>query len=220
MFYNIIGEFMKKLLLIPLLLLNISNVKAYENEYFKIDIPENYKEDIMENSTYKWIDTKSKNNDNIVITVSKNDKENKYNIEKYTDENINEYEKYLEDEINKQLEDYNLKVDVKNIKKEKLNDLDTISYDVVWPTKESTGYDINQKGYAFTSENYIYVYTFSSDSDLTNNKTLKSTINSFKILDNPIENKSILDNKLLFSLIIGASIGLIGFIISIIIKRR
>ena len=77
MFYNIIGEFMKKLLLIPLLLLNISNVKAYENEYFKIDIPENYKEDIMENSTYKWIDTKSKNNDNIVITVSKNDKENK-----------------------------------------------------------------------------------------------------------------------------------------------
>ena len=220
MFYNIIGEFMKKLLLIPLLLLNISNVKAYENEYFKIDIPENYKEDIMENSTYKWIDTKSKNNDNIVITVSKNDKENKYNIENYTDENINEYEKYLEDEINKQLEDYNLKVDVKNIKKEKLNDLDTISYDVVWPTKESTGYDINQKGYAFTSENYIYVYTFSSDSDLTNNETLKSTINSFKILDNPIENKSILDNKLLFSLIIGASIGLIGFIISIIIKRR
>ena len=78
----------------------------------------------------------------------------------------------------------------------------------------------NQKGYAFTSENYIYVYTFSSDSDLTNNETLKSTINSFKILDKTIEDKSLLNNKLLFSLIVGASIGLIGFIISILIKRR
>ena len=144
----------------------------------------------------------------------------KYNIEKYTDENLNEYEKYLEDEINKQLKDYNLKVDVKNVKKETMNDLDTISYDVIWPTKESTGYDINQKGYAFTSENYIYVYTFSSDSDLTNNETLKSTINSFKILDKTIEDKSLLNNKLLFSLIVGASIGLVGFIISILIKRR
>ncbi len=211
---------MKKLLLIPLLLLSISNVKAYENEYFKIDIPDNYKEDIMENGTYKWIDTKSQNNDYIVITVTKNDSENKYDIKKYTDKNINEYETYLEEEFNNQLKEYNLKVDVKNIKKETLNDLDTITYDVVWPTKESTGYNINQKGYAFTSENYIYVYTFSSDSDLTNNETLKSTINSFQILDNPIESKGILDNKLLFSLIIGVSIGLIGFIISIIIKRR
>lgn len=211
---------MKKLLLIPLLLLSISNVKAYENEYFKIDIPDNYKEDIMENGTYKWIDTKSQNNDYIVITVTKNDSENKYDIKKYTDKNINEYETYLEEEINNQLKEYNLKVDVKNIEKETLNDLDTITYDVVWPTKESTGYNINQKGYAFTSENYIYVYTFSSDSDLTNNETLKSTINSFQILDNPIESKGILDNKLLFSLIIGVSIGLIGFIISIIIKRR
>lgn len=211
---------MKKLLLMPLLLLSISNVKAYENEYFKIDIPDNYKEDIMENGTYKWIDTKSQNNDYIVITVTKNDSENKYDIKKYTDKNINEYETYLEEEFNNQLKEYNLKVDVKNIKKETLNDLDTITYDVVWPTKESTGYNINQKGYAFTSENYIYVYTFSSDSDLTNNETLKNTINSFQILDNPIESKGILDNKLLFSLIIGVSIGLIGFIISIIIKRR
>lgn len=220
MIYNVVGEFMKKLLLIPLLLLSTSNVKAYENEYFKIDIPDNYKEDIIEDGTYKWIDTKSKNNDYIVITVSKNDKENKYNIEKYTEDNINEYEKYLENEFNKQLEEYKLKVDVKNIKKETINDLSTITYDVVWPTKESTGYNIYQKGYAFTSENYIYVYTFSSDEELNNNEILNSTINSFKILDKQIENKSLLSNKLLFSLIIGASIGLIGFIISIIIKKH
>lgn len=220
MIYNGVGEFMKKLFLITLLLLGISNVNAYENEYFKIDIPENYKEEIMENGTYKWIDKESKNNDNIVITISKNDSENKYNIEKYTDENINEYEKYLEDEINKQLEEYNLKVDVKNIKKEITNNMNTISYDVIWPTKESTGYDINQKGYAFTTENYIYVYTFSSDSDLANNETLKNTISSFEILDKTIEEKGLLNNKLLFSLIVGASIGLIGFIISIAIKKH
>ena len=29
---------MKKLLLIPILLLSIGNIKAYENEYFKVDM--------------------------------------------------------------------------------------------------------------------------------------------------------------------------------------
>ena len=79
---------MKKLLLIPILLLSIGNIKAYENEYFKIDIPETFKEEIAENGTYKWISNDSKNNDNIIITVSKNQKDNKYNIENYTDENF------------------------------------------------------------------------------------------------------------------------------------
>lgn len=211
---------MKKLLLIPFLLLSVSEVKAYENEYFKIDLPENYKEDIMENGTYKWIDSSSTNNDNIVITVTKNDENNQYDIKNYTEDNINEYEKYLEDEINKELTEYNLKVDVQNVKKDTINDYQTITYDVIWPTKESTGYDIHQKGYAFTSENYIYVYTFSSDTDTANNKDLQSTISSFKILDKSIEKESILSNKLLFSILIGCIVGIIGLTITLLIKKH
>ena len=52
---------MKKILLIPILLLSIGNIKAYENEYFKVDIPETFKEEIAENGTYKWISNDSKN---------------------------------------------------------------------------------------------------------------------------------------------------------------
>ena len=40
-----------------------------ENEYFKVDIPETFKEEIAENGTYKWISDDSKNNDNIIITI-------------------------------------------------------------------------------------------------------------------------------------------------------
>lgn len=206
---------MKKLLLIPLLLLSISNVKAYENEYFKIDIPDTFKEEIAENGTYKWVN----NNDNIVITVSENKKDNKYNIENYTEENITEYEKYLEDEINKQLEEYKIKVDVKNIKKEKYKNMQTVNYDVVWPTKESTGYDIYQKGYAFTTENYIYVYTYSSDSELTNNENYKNTLNSLEILDKEIEDNSFLKNKWKFALVIGGFGGVFAFFISALKKH-
>lgn len=206
---------MKKLLLIPLLLLGISNVKAYENEYFKIDIPDTFKEEIAENGTYKWVN----NNDNIVITVSENKKDNKYNIENYTEENITEYEKYLEDEINKQLEEYKIKVDVKNIKKETYKNMQTVNYDVVWPTKESTGYDIYQKGYAFTTENYIYVYTYSSDSELTNNENYKNTLNSLEILDKEIEDNSFLKNKWKFALVIGGFGGVFAFFISALKKH-
>lgn len=206
---------MKKLLLIPLLLLSISNVKAYENEYFKIDIPDTFKEEIAENGTYKWVN----NNDNIVITVSENKKDNKYNIENYTEENITEYEKYLEDEINKQLEEYKIKVDVKNIKKETYKNMQTVNYDVVWPTKESTGYDIYQKGYAFTTENYIYVYTYSSDSELTNNENYKNTLNSLEILDKEIEDNSFLKNKWKFALVIGGFGGVFAFFISALKKH-
>lgn len=206
---------MKKLLLIPLLLLSISNVKAYENEYFKIDIPDTFKEEIAENGTYKWVN----NNDNIVITVSENKKDNKYNIENYTEENITEYEKYLEDEINKQLEEYKIKVDVKNIKKETYKNMQTVNYDVVWPTKESTGYDMYQKGYAFTTENYIYVYTYSSDSELTNNENYKNTLNSLEILDKEIEDNSFLKNKWKFALVIGGFGGVFAFFISALKKH-
>ena len=95
----------------------------------------------------------------------------------------------------------------------------TISYDVVWPTKESTGYDIYQKGYAFTTENYIYVYTYSSDSELTNNENFKNTINSLKILDKSIIDDSFLKNKWKFALVIGGFGGIIAFFISALKKH-
>lgn len=208
---------MKKILLIAIFLLNINTIMAYENDYFKIDIPDTYKEEKLESGTYKW--SNSKNNDNIIITVSKNNEDNKYNINNYTDENIEDYEKYLESEINKQLKEYKIEVDVKNVKKETLNNIKTISYDVIWPTKESTGYDIHQKGYAFTSENFIYVYTFNSDSEIENNEDFIKTINSFKLLDNKIDDDSFLKSKWKFTIVVGTICGVIAYFISALKKK-
>ena len=57
---------MKKLFIILLLILSITNIKAYENDYFKIDIPNDYKEEQIENNVYKW----TKDNKYIAITIA------------------------------------------------------------------------------------------------------------------------------------------------------
>lgn len=208
---------MKKILLITLLLLNV-NVKAYENDFFKLEIPTDFKES-NEDGIYKW--TNDNTNENIVITIVKNTNENKYNIERYTKEDIENYEKYLKESMDKQLESYNISVNVKNTKKEKLNDYDTISYDVYWPTKELTGNDIYQKGYTITTENYILSLTYTSTKEI-NNET-EFYINSIKTLtisDKKIENNSFFSKKINRIILVGTIAGIIGYIISAIKKRK
>ena len=60
---------MKKILLVLLLIItSIKPIYAYENEYFSIDIPENYKLTMNENNIYKW-----ENKDKYIsITVADN----------------------------------------------------------------------------------------------------------------------------------------------------
>ena len=127
---------MKKIFTMLIILLTlfaeILNIKALENSYFKINIPEEYTEEINESSLYKW----TKDNNYITITIDNNT--NRYDILRYTEDDMKKYEEYIENSINEQLKDYNIKVDVKNVRKEKINDRNCIVYDTVWPTKEST----------------------------------------------------------------------------------
>lgn len=205
---------MKKIFTIILLFIGMLcvNVNALENSYFKIDIPEGYKEEISEPSLYKW----TKDNNYITITIDNNT--NRYDILRYTEDDMKKYEEYIENSINKQLKDYNIKVDVKNVRKEKINDRNCIVYDTVWPTKESTGYDTYQRGYTFTTDKYIMMLTYSSDSELDNNTELTNLIDSFKVLDSEI----VYNDKYRYRImiIIAVIFGLIGFTISAIIKKR
>ena len=205
---------MKKIFTIILLFIGMLsvNVNALENSYFKIDIPEGYKEEINESSLYKW----TKYNNYITITIDNNT--NRYDILRYTEDDMKKYEEYIENSINEQLKDYNIKVDVKNVRKEKINDRNCIVYDTVWPTKESTGYDTYQRGYTFTTDKYIMMLTYSSDSELDNNTELTNLINSFKVLDSEI----VYNDKYRYRImiIIAVVVGLIGFTISAIIKKR
>lgn len=205
---------MKKIFTIILLFIGILSVNAntLENSYFKIDIPEGYKEEINEPNLYKW----TKDNNYITITIDNNT--NRYDILRYTEDDMKKYEEYIENSINEQLKDYNIKVDVKNVRKEKINDRNCIVYDTVWPTKESTGYDTYQRGYTFTTDKYIMMLTYSSDSELDNNTELTNLIDSFKVLDSEI----VYNDKYRYRImiIIAVVVGLIGFTISAIIKKR
>lgn len=203
---------MKKIFTIILLFIGILNINALENSYFKIDIPEGYTEEINESSLYKW----TKDNNYITITIDNNT--NRYDILRYTEDDMKKYEEYIENSINEQLKDYNIKVDVKNVRKEKVNDRNCIVYDTVWPTKESTGYDTYQRGYTFTTDKYIMMLTYSSDNELDNNTELANLIDSFKVLDSEI----VYNDKYRYRImiIIAVVFGLIGFTISAIIKKR
>lgn len=207
---------MKKIFTMLIILLTlfaeILNIKALENSYFKINIPEEYTEEIKESSLYKW----TKDNNYITITIDNNT--NRYDILRYTEDDMKKYEEYIENSINEQLKDYNIKVDVKNVRKEKINDRNCIVYDTVWPTKESTGYDTYQRGYTFTTDKYIMMLTYSSDSELDNNTELTDLINSFEVLDNEI----VYNDKYRYRIMIVIAVvfGLVGFTISAIIKKR
>ncbi len=185
-----------------------------------MDIPEDYKEEEINSSTFKWVSTKN-GHENLIISVSKNSSTNKHDVTKYNDEDIKNYEEYIETEINNQLKDYNLTVDVTNVRKEKINDLETITYDVFWPTKESLMYDTYQKGYSFTTNKYIYIYTFTSDKQITeNNEGFKTTIESLELLDTEIENKGFLNEKWKQVLLVSVVAGILGVIISLIKRRK
>ena len=200
------------LLIIITLFAETLNINAIENNYFKLNVPDGYTEEINESSLYKW----TKDNNYITVTIDNNT--NRYDILRYTEDDMKKYEEYIENSINEQLKDYNIKVDVKNVRKEKINDRNCIVYDTVWPTKESTGYDTYQRGYTFTTDKYIMMITYSSDSELDNNTELTDLINSFEVLDSEI----VYNDKYRYRvmIIIAVVFGLIGFTISAIIKKR
>ena len=211
---------MKKVFFILLIMLTICHVEAYENKYFEIDLPTDFKIEEEKNNTYKWVSTKN-NHENVVITINNNSSTNKHNIEYYKESDLVEYKKYIEEGMNNKLKDYNLTVEVKDVKKEKINNNYSISYNIFWPTKESISYDIYQKGYSFTTNDYIYVYTFTSDKPINNdNANYTKTINSFKLLDSPIKSNGFFDSEWKKILFTSITFGVLGAIISLIKKSR
>lgn len=204
---------MKKIITIILLIITI-NIKAYENEYFTINIPNNFTQDDTKVPIYKWTN-KSNTHENIVITVSKND--NHKQIKNYNSEDIINYEKYLKEQFDQKLKDYNVNIEVSNTKKEILNGIYNLNYDVYWPTKEAIGYDTYQKGYIFTINDFIFVYNFTSDKSLLDNNYLIDSINSFKPNDSIINSKNL---KIKLVILIGTLTAITSTIIKHIIKSK
>lgn len=208
---------MKKIILIITMFIFITNVNAYENEKFKLDIPDTYKLNNETPNIYVWQDKKSENN--ITITLQENTEENTINIEEYTEEDLINYKDYLTTSLNKELEEYKVTVEVTNVKKEKINNYTAIEYDSMWPTKESIGYNFYQKGYIFTTKNYVVSLTFGSSKEITDETEFyKNAINSLTINDNKIEKEK--NNTYIYIVIaVGVISGIVGYIISAIKKK-
>lgn len=173
---------MKKIFILIIFLLGITNIKAYENDYFKIDIPETYKINEDDKKEYKW----ENENNFIAITVTDNTKL-KYNIEKYTETDINNQKKYIENNINKQLEEYDIKVSVTDIKKAKINDDTVLNYHIYWPSKDLTGYETYQIGNIYTTKNYLITILYSSDKKIEDDSEYYNIIKSVSIKDDKIK---------------------------------
>ena len=213
----------KKLLIAVLTLISVCNVKAVENDVFKIDIPDNFVEDKVEekNNIYKWENKDNNIFHNIVITIDKNDAENKYNVKHFNNEDIANYTKYIEESTNNELKEYDIKVKVSNMKKEVINKNDALSYDTLWPTIDKLGYNTYQKGFIYTTNNYIITLTYTSNQEIKNDdETFTSIKNSFQIKHESIKQESFLDSKTNRIILTAVILGLIGVIISLIIPKK
>lgn len=204
---------MKKVLIILFsLFLFITNIKAYENEIFKINISEDYKLEEQETeNNYKWI----KDNKYISISVSDNS-ELKYNITKFTDEDLQKQKEYLEGSINENLSKYNITSEVKEIKLSE--DKTTLTYDIYYPSKDTIGYDIYQRGKMYTTTHYILTIIYNSDEEIKDdNQEYINLINSLTILDDPIKEPN---PMIKYYLLGGIVIVVLSFAILLIIKKK
>ena len=161
---------MKKIILLFSLLMIYTNVYAYENKYFKIDIQETYKLEKEKNNNYKW----TNNKDYISISINKN--KNKNDIKKYTQKDIFDHKKYLLSNYKKSLND---DIEITNIQISNKNNIYYIEYYLTINTKKTTGSDTYQYGRIYASDNYIYTLLMSS------NKEIKdvSVFNTFNYKD-------------------------------------
>lgn len=204
---------MKKLFILFALLFNIVNIKAYENKYFDIDIPQEYKITVEEDNLYKW----KKDNKYISIGVSNN--ENGYTVKNYTEEDINNQKKYIEEKINANLDKYDTKVEVTDMKKIVLgNNLYSLSYTIYWPTQDHTGYDIYQFGNVISTDNYMYTIVYNSNTkDI--DEEFNTILNSFNPIDST-KNQS-KENNYLYLIIVSIFVfAFIKIIIKIVNKKK
>ena len=194
---------MKKILFILLTFLFILRVNAYENDIFKIDIPEEYGEPTIEDNSYKW----TEGNHYIAITVSSN-KETNYNIKTYDNKEIEKQKGSIEEKVNKGIEKYNIKSEVLSIKKNNKGELYFLEYSIHYPTKEIIGYDLYQAGRMYTTKNYVITVIFNNDKEVTDTE-VEELFKNFDIKDNYKVTKKMTSKQLMYATAI------VGFLLAL-----
>lgn len=147
-----------------------SNVYAYENNYFSIELDPSFKEKNIEDKKYIF----SSNNDYISITIT-NNKDN-YDVSKFNENDIQKQKEYLEKEYKNK---FSNKAHITNIELKNNDTIYYLEYDLFYESKDQIGYNIYQRCRMYTTNNYVYSILYNSDKEITNNDYL----DSFKIKD-------------------------------------
>lgn len=168
---------MKKIFLFFIFFFNFYYIKAYENDFFNINIPDDYKLVTTENNIYKW------ENDNKYISITIANNANGYTIKNYSENDIENQKKYIEDKINSSLTEYDTKVSVTDMQKITINNHLSLSYTIYWPTVNQTGYDIYQFGNVIATDNYMYTIVYNTNTNVKDEE-FNSIINTFVPKDN------------------------------------
>ena len=202
---------MKKILFTLFTLIMFTHVFAYENKFFKVELPDSYKQTVNETNMFKWV----KDNNYLAITISDNTKL-KYNVVEFKDEDLVTQKEYLEKGINDGLKKYEITAEVSNINKVTKDNSTYLEYDVFYPSKDITGYDTYQKGRMYTTNKYITTVIFNSDKEIKeDNQEYQNIMNSLTILDSNIVIKTItIKDYIIAIVLVGIIAGIIGAIIS------
>lgn len=159
---------MKKILLIIyMFLLSITCIKAYENEYFSLELDSNYKEELIEDKKYKF----GFEDNYLLITIDNNT--DKYIIKYFEQPDIDSYKEYI---LNTYKEKTNSIVSVVNIDIKNKDSLYYIEYDLLIESKNTIGHNIYQKGRTYTTDNYIYNVLLSSNNEINDTNMIDSIV--------------------------------------------
>ena len=189
------------------------NVKAFENNVIKFEIPEGYEQKVNEKEVFKWI----KDNNYIAISYSSNIK-TKYNIKYFSEDEIKKQKEIIESKLNTGLEKYNIKAEISDINRYNDNDLYYLEYNVYYPSKNVVGYNIYQRGRMYTTNKYIVTTIFNSDKEIKD-EDYNNLFKSFKIKDTHTVNKRVSGLKvLILTIILGSILSIIKAILDN--KRR
>ena len=200
---------------------NTSNVSAFENSKYSIDIPSKYSSKDLDNAE-QWINMV--NGENINIATRKNS--SKENVKKYTKSQIELYKNSIKVNFSSEYSKSGMSgsASVKEIKSDtvkiKNHDALRLRYVTEWEQdgQKATFY---QTQYMITTKNYIYCITFtylSEDSMMSGEE--ETIMDSFKAKDDPIKS-SIFDTLSKSNLlVIFFSGGLVVLVFTTIINKR
>ena len=198
---------MKKILLLYLFFFMTTIVYSYENDYFSINLPEDYIEKINDN-VYTW------SKDNIFLNIVININKDNYDVNKFEQKDLDKQKQYIIDTYQNELSTYNVVPTISNMNVINNDSISYLEYDLMFESTSTIGHDIYQKCRLYTSNNYVYLLTYNSENEI--NEDDINIINSFKIKDQYLKNINYTIYIILF-ILMGAFILLIDYLIS---KKR